>query len=115
MVKQILAAYDAESIDGHLVDLLGNLIVTTQDATRRLTGTPLAAASKLCDALVQVTKRMEQSFRTPEKKDLRLLPQLAISIHLASKDVNGDTRAAEEISNAVVLATDDHGVRAAGE
>jgi len=84
LVKQILAAYDAESIDGHLVDLLGNLIVTTQDATRRLTGTPLAAASKLCDALVQVTKRMEQSFRTPEKKDLRLLPQLAISIHLAS-------------------------------
>ena len=74
-----------------------------------------AAASKLCDALVQVAKRMEQSFLTPEKKDLRLLPQLAMSIHSELKNVNGDPRTTEEISNAIALATNDIGARAAGE
>ncbi len=115
LVKQILAAYDKKSIDGHLVDLLGNLIVTTQDATRRLTGTPFAAASKLCDALVKVARRMEQSFRTPAKKDLQLLPQLAMSIHLALKDINGDTKTAEDISDAVSSAINGNRNRAVGE
>ena len=115
LVKQILAAYEKNTIDGHLVDLLGNLIVTTQDATRRLTGTPFAAASKLCDALVQVARRMEQSFRTPAKKDLRLLPQLAMSIHLALKDVSNNTKTAEEISKAISSETDGSTARAVGE
>ena len=106
LVKQILAAYSTKSIDGQLVDLLGNLIVTAQDATRRLTGTPFAAASKLCDTLVKVAKRMEQSFRVSAQKDLRLLPQLAMSIHLALKDVEGNTKTAEEISDAVSSAID---------
>ena len=115
LVKQILTAYENNTIDGHLIDLLGVLIVTAQDATRRLTGTPFAAASKLCDALVQVAKRMEQSFRTPEKKDLRLLPQLAMSIHLALKDVNGNTQTAEEISEAISRSAGVAGLRAVGE
>ena len=115
LVKQILAAYEKNTIDGHLVDLLGNLIVTTQDATRRLTGTPFAAASKLCDALVQVARRLEQSFRTPAKKDLRLLPQLAMSIHLALKDVSNNTKTAEEISKAISSETDGSTARAVGE
>ena len=114
LVKQILAAYNSGKIDGHLVDLLGNLVVTAQDATRRLAGTPFAAASKLCDALVKVAKRMEQSFRAPAQKDMRLLPQLAMSIHLALKDVNGNTKTAEDISDAVSLATAEQ-KRAMGE
>lgn len=101
LVKQILSAYKKKSIDGQLVDLLSNLVVTSEDATRRLTGTPFAAASRLCDALVKVAKRMEQSFRSPDQKDLRLLPQLAMSIHLALKDVNSDTKTADEISAAI--------------
>jgi hypothetical protein len=102
LVKQILAAYKEKTIDGHLVDFLGVLVVTAEDAARRLTTTPYAAASKLCDALVRVAKRMEQSFRSPDPKDLRLLPQLAMSIHLALKDVNSDTEtAADEISEAI--------------
>ena len=115
LVKQILAAYNSNTIDGHLVDLLGNLIVTTQDATRRLSGTPFAAASKLCDSLVQVAQRMEQSFRVPAKKDLRLLPQLALSIHLALKDVNGNPKTAEEISEAIAFAAGGAGARAVSE
>lgn len=115
LVKQILAAYDANNIDGHLVDLLGNLVITTQDATRRLTGTPFAAASKLCEALVKVAKRMEQSFRAPAQKDLRLLPQLAMSIHLALKDVNGNTKTAEDISDVVSRAASQTNFRALGE
>jgi DNA-binding response OmpR family regulator len=117
LVKQVLAAYESKSIDGHLVDLLGNLIVTTEDATRRLTGTPFAAASKLCDALVKVAKRMEQSFRAPSQKDLRLLPQLAMSIHLALKDVNSNTtnKTAEDISDAVSRASSAALDRAVGE
>jgi len=115
LVKQILAAYNSNTIDGHLVDLLGNLVLTTQDATRRLTGTPFAAASKLCDALVKVAKRMEQSFRAPAKKDLRLLPQLAMSIHLALKDINGNAKTAEDISEAIARVTNAVGGRAVGE
>jgi hypothetical protein len=76
-------------------------VTTAQDASRRLTGTPYAAASKLCDALVQVAKRMEQSFRSPDPKDLRLLPQLAMSIHLALKDVNNNSATADEISETI--------------
>jgi DNA-binding response OmpR family regulator len=101
LVKQILAAYKKKAIDGHLIDLLNNLVVTAEDATRRLSGTPFAAASKLCDALVKVAKRMEQSFRSPDQKDMRLLPQLAMSIHLALKDVTSHTKTADEISAAV--------------
>jgi DNA-binding response OmpR family regulator len=115
LVKQILAAYNKKSIDGHLIDLLGNLIMTTQDATRRLAGTPFAAASKLCDALVQVARRMEQSFREPENKDLRLLPQLAMSIHLALKDVNSNTQTAEDITDVIKRVTKSVGARAVGE
>jgi CheY-like chemotaxis protein len=115
LVKQVLAAYDSDSIDGHLIDLLGNLVVTTQDATRRLTGTPFAAASKLCDALVKVARRMEQSFRSPTQKDLRLLPQLAMSIHLALKDVNSNAQTADDISKAITQAADGMGNRAIGE
>lgn len=112
LVKQVLAAYEAKNIDGHLTDLLGNLIITTEDATRRLTGTPFDAASKLCDALVKVAKRMEQSFHEPADKDLQLLPKLAMSIHLALKDVNGNTKTAEDISDAVARATNGIGIRA---
>ena len=101
LVKQVLAAYKVNAIDGKLIDFLENLVVTGEDATRRLTNTPFAAASKLCDALVQVAGRMEQSFRTPDPKDLRLLPQLAMSIHLALKDVNSNTNTADEISEAI--------------
>lgn len=115
LVKQILAAYESQTIDGQLVDLLGNLVITTQDATRRLAGTPFAAAVKLCDALVKVAKRMEQSFRAPAQKDLRLLPQLAMSIHLALKDVNGNTKTAEDISAAVSNGSDQAIFRAVGE
>ena len=115
LVKQILAAYNTKCIDGHLIDLLGNLVLTTQDASRRLTGTPFAAASKLCEALVKVAKRMEQSFRAPAEKDLRLLPQLAMSIHLALKEVNGNTKAAEDISDAVSKTIDGALNRAVGE
>lgn len=101
LVKQILTAYKEQAIDGHLVDFLGLLVVTAEDAGRRLTTTPYAAASKLCEALVRVAKRMEQSFRSPDPKDLRLLPQLAMSIHLALKDVNSNTETANEISEVV--------------
>lgn len=114
LVKQILAAYDANRIDGQLIDLLANLILTTQDASRRLTGTPFAAASKLCEALVKVARRMEQSFRAPTRKDLRLLPQLAMSIHLALKDVNSNTKTAEDISDAIGRATGNSRLRAMG-
>lgn len=115
LVKQILTSYKKKSIDGQLVDLLGNLVVTSEDATRRLAGTPFAAASKLCDALVKVAKRMEQSFRSPDQKDLRLLPQLAMSIHLALKDVNGNTKTANEISTAISSAVADDMDKAVGE
>jgi len=115
LVKQILSAYETNSIDGRLIDLLGSLILTSQDAARRLTGTPFAAASKLCDALVKVAKRMEQSFRAPARKDLRLLPQLAMSIHLALKDVHSNTKTAEDISEAVARATGGTLTRAVGE
>ena len=101
LVKQILSAYKEKTIDGQLVDFLGVLVVTAEDAARRLTTTPFAAASKLCDALVRVAKRMEQSFRSPDPKDLRLLPQLAMSIHLALKDVNSHAETADEISEAI--------------
>ena len=101
LVKQVLAAYKANSIDGNLVDFLATLVVTAQDASRRLTSTPYAAASKLCDAMVHVARRMEQSFRSPDPKDLRLLPQLAMSIHLALKDVNNNSATADEISEAI--------------
>ena len=47
LVKQVLAAYKSNAIDGKLVDFLENLVVTGEDATRRLTNTPFAAASKL--------------------------------------------------------------------
>lgn len=104
LVKQILMSYKKKAIDGQLVDLLGNLVVTAEDATRRLTGTPFAAASKLCDALVKVAKRMEQSFRSPDQKDMRLLPQLAMSINLALKDINSHTKTADEISAAITTA-----------
>lgn len=115
LVKQILTSYKKKSIDGQLVDLLGNLVVTSEDATRRLAGTPFAAASKLCDALVKVAKRMEQSFRSPDQKDLRLLPQLAMSIHLALKDVYGNTKTANEISTAISSAVADDMDKAVGE
>lgn len=115
LVKQILTSYKKQTIDGHLVDLLGSLVLTTEDATRRLTGTPFAAASKLCDALVKVAKRMERSFRSPDQKDLRLLPQLAMSIHLALKDINSHTKTADKISAAISTAVGGQVDKAVGE
>jgi hypothetical protein len=58
---------------------------------------------------------MEQSFREPATKDMRLLPQLAMSIHLALKDVSNNTRTAEEISDAISRATGGGDARAVGE
>ena len=57
--------------------------------------------TKLCDSLIQVARRLQNRLENAPPKDLRLLPELAMSIRLALKNIDQNADAADEISQAI--------------
>lgn len=101
LVEEIQEAYETNKIDGELLELLQSLIITTRDAFLRLQSTRFAPIAKLCQALISVAGRMEAAVATPDPRDMKLLPQIAMSIGLALADLDNSAAAASKISNVV--------------
>ena len=58
----------------------------------------------MCQALIAVANRMESTIAAPDPRDVKLLPQIAMSISLALEDIDNGATAATKIS-AVVAAS----------
>lgn len=101
LVDEIQEAYQINKIDGDLLDMLRSLIATTRDAFLRLQSTRFAPVTKLCEALIAVASRMETSLAAPDPRDVKLLPQIALSIVLALKDIDKTADTASKISDMV--------------
>lgn len=104
LVDQILPAYREQRIDRQLAGYLRELSVTAEDIGRRLTGTRYTHVAKLCQALLGVAQRLVRSARSPDAKDLALLPQLTSAIGLAFEESAHTAEVAEEISDTVAHA-----------
>jgi len=100
-VQLILSAFQSDEIDETLKEMLYSLTITAEDTIRRLSSTRLAPVTKLCDSLIQVARRLQNRLEDAPPKDLRLLPELAMSIRLALKNVDKNADAADEISQAI--------------
>jgi response regulator RpfG family c-di-GMP phosphodiesterase len=81
-------------------DRLNELAVAAQDIAWRVTNTRFAHVSKLAKAVIQVAHRLQAEGGQPAERDIKLLPQLALSIKLAFEDSNA-AAAAEKISRAI--------------
>jgi len=104
LADEIHDAYQIRKIDGELLEMTQALISTTQDAFLRLQSTRFAPVTRLCQALISIASRMESSIAAPDPRDVKLLPQIALSINLALQDIDNSAAAASKIS-AVVAAS----------
>lgn len=104
LADDIHEAYQINRVDGELLEMLQSLIATTRDAFLRLQSTRFAPVSKLCQALISIAGRMESSIAAPDPRDVKLLPQIALSISLALEDIDNSAAAASKISAVVASA-----------
>lgn len=101
LADEIQDAYQIKKIDGELLELIHSLIATTRDAFLRLQSTRFSPVTKLCQALIAIAGRMEASIAAPDPRDVKLLPQIALSISLALQDIDNSAAAASKISAVV--------------
>lgn len=101
LVEEIREAYEINKIDGELLELLQSLIMTARDAFMRLQSTRFKPITKLCQALISVAGRLEASVASPDPRDVKLLPQIAMSIGLALSDLDNSSDTASKISDVV--------------
>ena len=101
LTKKILSAYDEDDIGGPLIGHLQDLVSTGEDSIRRIRGTKFEVIQNLFETIITVAHHLELAFNCPEGKDLKLLPELAMSIRLALKDSDKTSKAANEISAAI--------------
>ncbi len=101
LTKKILSAYEEDNVDGPLIGHLQDLVSTGEDSIRRIRGTKYEVIRNLFETIITVARRLELAFNCPEGKDLKLLPELAMSIRLALKDSDKTSKAANEISAAI--------------
>lgn len=83
-------------------EMVGRLLYTAQDMSRRLAGTRYEHIGELCLALVKVAKELKGELPSPRRRNIRLLPELAKSIQLAFMAEGAVTHVALEISQAIV-------------
>lgn len=81
-------------------DRMNQLAVVAQDIAWRVTNTRFAHVGKLARAMAQLARRLQADDHPPAERDLKLLPQLALSIKLAFEDTNA-AQTAEKISRAI--------------
>ncbi|MBK19745.1 MAG: hypothetical protein CMM52_13005 [Rhodospirillaceae bacterium] len=101
LTKQILAAYEKETADAPQMGHLHDLIDIVEDSIRRVQTTKYEPITKLFKAIIAVAQNLEKAFDAPEEKDLQLLPELAMSVHLALKDEDQNGEATDQISEAI--------------
>jgi DNA-binding response OmpR family regulator len=85
VAKQIVAAYDSGAVDGTLGLLLDMLLERGRETARRLAGTADAHVAALCDSLIKVAEDLRSNYLTPSPKDVRLLQNLGMAIHISLK------------------------------
>lgn len=112
LVQKILAGCAKKQFDGELIGLLKLLVEFSEDINSRATNTQFEDVTKLSDAMIDVANRLERACDKPSMKDIKLLPQLAMTIRLALKSNADSTQAAQEISN--VLSEKSKSVAATG-
>jgi len=101
LTQKILSAYEQNNVDGPLVGHLRDLVSTGEDSIRRIHNTKFAHIQKLFEVIISVGQRLELAFNSPESKDLKLLPELAMSIRLALKDGDKSGKTTNQISAAI--------------
>lgn len=84
-----------------LPERLQSLIDAAEDIVWRVTNTRFSHVGKLGRALIQVARRLRTEGKLPSERDLKLLPELALSIKAAFSDSADAAAAAEQISRAV--------------
>lgn len=99
LVQKILAGCAKKKFDGELVGMLKSLTAFSEDINRRAVNTQFENVTKLSDAIIDVASRLERACDKPLIKDLKLLPELAMTIRLSLRNKDDGASAAEEISN----------------
>ncbi len=101
MVPRILDALEREDPEEDIRNMLEDLILTAEETVQRLTTTVFGPVSKLCNSLLEVAHRIHYELQDSPKRDLKLLPALAMSIRLALKNSEKTSQTVDEISQAV--------------
>jgi len=104
LADDIHESYQFNRIDGELLETMQSLSATAGDAHLRLQSTRFAPVAKLCQALIAIVGRMEASIAAPDPRDVKLLPQIALSISIALEDIDSSAAAASKISAVVAAA-----------
>lgn len=81
---------------------LDRLLYVAEDISRRMTDTPYAHVSDLCNTMIDVTKRIIDSNGEPSSQDVELLKPVSMAIETGFAECDGKTqRMAREISRTV--------------
>lgn len=80
LINRVLEGYasgDGGVLDPQIVDFLGQLVKIGSETAKRLPGTGFEHVSYLCETLITMATRMEQTGKDAAETDKELLPQLA--------------------------------------
>ncbi len=101
LVNRIVPRCENNDVDAGVIDDLEQLLIVSQDIGRRMKGTAHAHISDLCQSMVSVTTSVRERPRSPDPKDIQLLPELARAITRAFGPTDDAASLARDISDSV--------------
>ena len=101
LVKQILPHYRDGKAQSDVSENIGSLQITSEDISRRLKGTRYDHVGELCASMLDIAKRLKQTWEEPKITDLKLLPELSMAIEKAFDAGSRDADLARSISETV--------------
>lgn len=102
LVDRITPGLNSGKSDETTARSLDRLLYVAEDISRRMTDTPYAHVSELCNTMIDVTRRVISSDGKPSQQDIDLLKPVAMAIETGFAECDGKTqRMAREISRTV--------------
>ena len=100
LVAFIVESYEGGGPETRAVDL-DRLLHVTADLSRRIQGTAYAHISSLCQALARIARSISAAVDAPPGKDVKLLDQTAMAIHLAFDPETDSAAVAADIATTI--------------
>lgn len=93
LVSRIIAGFswaDGLELDADTIGYLNRLSEVAEETSKRLFGTPFSHVTSICDALLQLSNKIQNTGGNVSAKDQELLSQLAEAFRIAFKEVNSE-------------------------
>jgi DNA-binding response OmpR family regulator len=102
IVQQIIPYYKSDNVDDRIVIHLNHLLRAAVNLSKRLSESNAAHISELCRSLVPITENILKHHLEPSQKDLKLLQEVSLAIHMALRTEGGLEGVSHDIAASIV-------------